>query len=273
VFAAFNLGFLALDIYVAHSFNHFAQREEWVPLLFSVVAPLVLLPGVVTGRLTVGVGRWAGLIVGAASVAIGVLGLVLHLGSAFLARQTLENLVYTAPVAAPLAYTGVGLLLILNRLEPHDSQLWGRWVIGLALAGFAGNFLLSLADHAQNGFFMATEWIPVGAAAFAIGFLLPAVAGPVARAYVRVCYAVMAVQVAVGGAGAVLHLRATLAGPHDRAFDNLVYGAPVFAPLLFANLALLGAIGLWHLSAPSASAPGLRGPSARDALPARSRFR
>ena len=40
-------------------------------------------------------------------------------------------------------------------------------------------------------------------------------------------------------------------------FDNVVHGAPVFAPLLFANLALLSGLGVWTLlgSAPAHEAP------------------
>ena len=45
------------------------------------------------------------------------------------------------------------------------------WVTFFALGGFAGNFVLSLCDHAQNGFFAASEWIPVVAGATAVGFL------------------------------------------------------------------------------------------------------
>jgi hypothetical protein len=38
----------------------------------------------------------------------------------------------------------------------------------------------------------------------------------------------------------------------------LVFGAPVFAPLLFTNMALLAAIGLWAT---------LRGTPRREAMP------
>ncbi len=31
--------------------------------------------------------------------------------------------------------------------------------------------------------------------------------------------------------------------------DNFIYGAPVFAPLLFANLAILALIGIWEMLA------------------------
>ncbi len=44
-FAAGNLGFLALDVYLAHSVNEFRHPAEWVPVVFSALAPLLLLPG------------------------------------------------------------------------------------------------------------------------------------------------------------------------------------------------------------------------------------
>ncbi len=87
------------------------------------------------------------------SVFIGVVGLVLHLKSQFFQEWTLASLVYTAPFAAPLAYTGIGLLLILNRSVDADSREWAEWVVFLALGGFVGNFIFSVTDHAQNGFF------------------------------------------------------------------------------------------------------------------------
>ena len=37
--------------------------------------------------------------------------------------------------------------------------------------------------------------------------------------------------------------------PAESIRDNFIYGAPVFAPLLFANLAILALIGLWEMIA------------------------
>src|SRR5690606_7005875 len=107
-----------------------------------------------------------------ASVLVGIAGLFWQLESVFFHERTLRHLVYTAPFAAPLAYTGLGLLLLLNRLQRADSREWAQWVLVLALGGFIGNFFLSAADHAQNGFFEWTEWIPVISSALAIGVLL-----------------------------------------------------------------------------------------------------
>ena len=51
----------------------------------------------------------------------------------------------------------------------------------MALGGFFGNFVLSLTDHATNGFFLSTEWIPVFSAAVAVGFLICPRLGAVLR--------------------------------------------------------------------------------------------
>ena len=245
-FAAGNLGFLSLDVYLAHAANDFARTLEWVPVIFSAAAALVLLPGAVTGRFQHGAAAGAGWLAGSASVAVGITGMVMHLDAVFFSEQTLKNLVYSAPFVAPLSYVGVGLLLILNRMETRDATEWARWVLFLALAGFVGNFGLSLLDHAQNAFFDWEEWIPVVAAAYAIAFLLVQVLSPRDRLLAWSCLGVMAAQLLVGVAGFVLHAGANIGGTSSP-WENFVYGAPVFAPLLFANLAILAAIGLWEL--------------------------
>ncbi len=243
LFAASNLGFLAVDIYLAHLSNGFRASAEWIPVVFSVVAPLLLAPGLFGGRWRRGAGRAVGYGVGAASIAVGVLGLVYHLQSAFFELFTLKSLVYTAPFAAPLAYAGVGLLLVLDRMLEVRSREWAAWVLLLALGGFAGNLALSLADHAQNGFFSALEWLPVIAAAYGFAFLAVAV-GSRSRAYLTACIWIAALEIGVGVLGFLLHARADWLGAAQPLRDRLLYGAPIFAPLLFADLALLAVIGL-----------------------------
>ena len=49
-FVLVNFGFLALDIYLAHSINHFHHEAEYVPLWFSMAAPPVLLLGLLLGE-------------------------------------------------------------------------------------------------------------------------------------------------------------------------------------------------------------------------------
>jgi len=241
LFAVGNLAFLALDVYLAHLVNDFRHPGEWIPVCFSVIAPVLLLPGLVRRTPL----RMPGFLVGGASVLVGVAGMLFHLSSSFFENQTLHHLVYSAPFVAPLSYAGVGLLLLLNRMVSHDSEEWGLWVIVLGLGGFVGNLALSLLDHAQNGFFEWSEWIPVFAAAYAIGFLVVAMLSRRPEV-ARFCLWVMGVQVSVALLGFVLHLKADLAGTAEPIRDRFIFGAPIFAPLLFADVAVLCAIGLWH---------------------------
>jgi hypothetical protein len=132
----------------------------------------------------------------------------------------------------------------MNRMVAARSAEWARWVILLALGGFFGNFILSLTDHASNGFFARTEWIPVISSAFATGFLLILLAITVTRRFLDVCLVVMLGQAFVGVLGFWFHMRANLIEPGAGIFDKLVNGSPM-APLLFPNLVGLALIGLW----------------------------
>ena len=241
-FVVSNVAFLGVDITLAHAANAFASWVEWAPIAFSLLATLLLLPmacGVRGARL-----RALERALGAASILVGVLGVVLHLRSAFFAQQTLHNLVYSAPFVAPLAYVGVGLVLLLVRSELAGSAELAWWLLLLALGGFVGNLGLSLLDHAQNGFFHWTEWLPVIAAAFGVSFLLSVWCWPDAK-LIRVTQGVLALEAIVGLLGFALHVAADLHRPGIRLVDGMLFGAPAFAPLLFTDLAALGAIALW----------------------------
>lgn len=259
LFALSNLAFLALDVYIAHSTNSFALSAEWIPVLFSSISPLVLIfaiwqqqsiaPSLASSPSTprATLARWLGLLMGGAAILVGVAGLLWHLNSQFFVNATLESLVYTAPFVAPLAYTGVGLLIVLNRMVPPDSKDWGSWVLLLALGGFIGNFVLSVADHAQNGFFEWREWIPVAASALAVGSLCSIIFVDRTTPSLKAGALVMLGQIVVGLLGWYYHFCGIRNSNMDSLWDKVVYGAPVFAPLLFANLALLALIGLWSL--------------------------
>jgi len=244
-FVVANLAFLGVDIFVAHTENAFRDSAEWVPVIFSALAPLLLLPGA-THVGPPRVVRVLDLAVGASAIAVGVLGMVFHLRSAFFLERTLQSLVYSAPFIAPLSYVGVGLLLLLVRLEPSSSRDFGAWILLLALGGFAGNLGLSLFDHAQNDFHSPLEWIPVFAAAFACSFYLVALVGR-ERLMLRWSFGVCAVEAVVGVAGFALHVVEDAHKPAQSLAARFVHGAPAFAPLLFADLALLAAIGLWSM--------------------------
>lgn len=249
LFAASNLAVLAIDIYIAHSVNRFRNPAEYIPLYFSIAAPVALFAVIL---LKWGKGRHAswklvGLVVGWLSLLTGLAGVVFHLESRFFLDNTLKSLTYAAPFAAPLAYSGLGFLLLMNRMVAPRSSDWSKWVVFLALGGFFGNFILSLTDHASNGFFSRTEWIPVGSSALATGFLVTLLLQRVTRRYLDLCVVVMLLQAFVGVLGFWYHLQANLEAPGASFFDKIVNGAPPFAPLLFPNLVWLAFIGLWTL--------------------------
>jgi hypothetical protein len=244
-FVIANFAFLGVDILIAHDANGFRHPAEWAPIVFSALAPWLLIPGALrigSARVT----RRLDILVGVAGIVLGVLGMAFHLSSAFFADRTLRSLVYSAPFAAPLAYVGVGLLLLLVRLESPDSMAVGQWSMLLALGGFGGNFVLSLLDHAQNSFFRGTEWVPVVAAAYACGFLAVALFGG-GRSMLRACLGMCAVQAVVGMVGFVLHVLSNANRTSPSVAKRFVYGAPAFAPLLFTNLAVLAALAAWTM--------------------------
>jgi hypothetical protein len=245
----FNFLALAFDIYLAHSTNDFRRESEYVPLYFSALAPLVLLAGLVARERSGQRAVWRDLghLVGWLAVVIGLAGVILHLDSRFFYDRTIKSLTYAAPFAAPLAYTGLGLLLILDRMVRAETAEWAYWVLLLALGGFAGNFVFSLTDHATNGFFRPVEWLPVASSAFAVSFLSVPFLVRVGRRFLRLAALVLALQAAVGVLGFFLHVAADFEGPSSSAFENVVHGAPPFAPLLFPNLVLLGLIALYAL--------------------------
>lgn len=264
LFAIGNIGFLAVDVAVAHQMNAFEHPAEYVPVAFSLAcAPLLLVAMLIGGpepatkrRRPEGYAPWraslargAGLLVGFGSLVVGIAGLILHLRGDFFHDMTLKNLVYTAPFAAPLAYAGLGLLVMLNRMVDGRTKEWAAWVVVLAAGGWAGNFVLSLADHAQNGFFHPSEWASVIGAAVAFGFLTAVVAVPDNRPLRAVAAVVTAIQLAIGLVGFGLHVYANVVRPSATLWASFLYGAPAFAPLLFDDLAILGLLGLWALEA------------------------
>ena len=249
LFVTVNLAFLAADIYIAHSVNHFAKSAEYIPLYYSMAAPIGLAVVIALRWWKKMEAPWrdVGHFIGWIAILVGLGGVLYHLQSRFFLDRTLKSLTYAAPFAAPLAYAGLGFLLVANRMVAARTAEWARWILLLALGGFFGNFVLSLTDHASNAFFAKTEWIPVISSAFATGFLIVPLIMKVGRRFLDVCFVVLIVQALVGVLGFWFHIEANLVAPGHNFFDKLVNGAPPMAPLLFPNLVGLALIGLWAL--------------------------
>jgi hypothetical protein len=248
-FVAFNFLCLTGDTVLAHSENQFRNSAEYVPVCASPIAFLLVIAALAfrakdfASRTSVALGHLAGWL----AIVVGVAGVIYHLDSSFFAERTLRSLTYAAPFAAPLSYVGLGCLLLMNRMVSPRSPEWPQWIVFFAMGGFAGNFVLSLTDHAVNGFYRPTEWIPVVSSALAVGFLFAELIFRHGRGFLRLCAIVLLLQVVVGVGGFFLHLLADLNGPAGSLYHNVIHGAPPFAPLLLPNLSLLGCIGLFTL--------------------------
>ena len=153
---------------------HFRHPAEWTPLGFSFAATCLLVPMMFGARHSLW--RVIERVVAVGAIALGVLGVLFHLQSAFSQEQTLHSLVYSAPFVAPLAYVGVGLLLLLVRSDAADSRELGSWLTLLALAGFVlvvaaavgllGSVLHLIADLRQPAVLLRDR-LRFGAPAFA----------------------------------------------------------------------------------------------------------
>lgn len=258
VYCLANLSFLSLDIIIAHSVNDFRRPQEYIPLIFSLLTPFLLGSAIVAWLRYRNLFWWRslGYVVGWTAVIVGIAGVIFHLDSRFFYERTLKSLVYAAPFVAPLAYAGLGLLLILNRMVDTRSdsgpsaariEEWARWVLLLALGGLFGNFVLSLADHSDNAFFNPVEWVAVVTAAFTFTTVLVVFWMQVDRAYLKLCAGVLAVNGTVGVIGFGLHNLANLEGPSSF-LRNIRYNTPPVAPLLFPVLSVLALIALWVLA-------------------------
>ncbi len=246
LFILANFAFLVLDIWIAHYINQFAHAAEWLPFYFSIFASLSLSVTLFSKKLGTNLRYYIQLVIAYASILLGIAGMYFHLESQFFTNLTLKSLVYTAPFVAPLSYSGLGFLLLLNNsdMQQKDAKRWAQWLIFLAYAAFGAIFILAICDHAQNDFFHITEWIPVGASALALGFLSMPVMFEAFPAILRYCRYIMYGMAFTGLLGFLLHFISLMQNFGSHFFPNFVYGAPLLAPLLFTNVAFLAILGL-----------------------------
>ena len=243
-FALVNLAFLTLDIYLAHSVNQFRSPAEYVPLYFSAGRPVVLLVALVLAPSRARWRCWGSWSAGCRGGRRDRRGPAP--GQPLLPGADHSKPGLRGPVRRP---AGLHRGRVAAPHEPNGGfEFGGVAAVGaaFALGGFVGNFVFSLTDHAENGFFNPLEWVSVVASALAVGFLTVPLMKQVSRQFVDLCGAVLLFESIIGIWGFLLHARGNLIGPSVHAWDNFIYGAPPMAPLLFPNLMVLGMIAVWR---------------------------
>jgi hypothetical protein len=201
-----------------------------------------------------------------ASAVVGLLGTYLHLIRAILPyapagqQASVNMIVWAPPFLGPLTFALVGLLGLSAAWveDPSDSGvlvlLGGRrlhlpysktrayfLIVGL---GILATVISSVLDHARTGFINPWLWVPTAAGVFGVvvAILLGLLDTPT-RMDLIVYTATMLLLIGVGTLGAVLHINDNLS-LRVVVIERFIRGAPVLAPLLFANMGSLGLIVL-----------------------------
>ena len=266
--AAVNEIILGLDTYLAHSISGTIRSGEWVPIFFGPAAGVLLF---VAGLIALRKRLLANLIASGvflASVAVGILGSYYHLhriiliGAPVGEQLTAQLILYGPPVLGPLTFALVAVLGISAawQEEPADSgrlHLFGNLRVQMPLSKTRAYFFLvavfilvtllsSVIDHAKTNFENSWLWIPTIVGSFAV--LVTTAMGAYARLErgdLVTYLAAMGLLAGVGLVGAGLHIQHNLVSQGTIVDERFIHGAPLLAPLLYANMAVLGVIVLF----------------------------
>lgn len=202
----FNFLFVGVDVLMAHSENH-VFRWALIPVIFSPVAVLAIL-ALLMFRESMAVRR-AFTAVMWCGVGVGVAGTFFHLtGNATGGQESLHRLLI------------------------------------LAGPGFACAVVAAFLDHGRLGFMPVYTLIPLVSGTLAAGSCFYLARHRAARAETRIHLYLMALSVVVGLVGFGFHVAGDLVGTENIVWARLLYRNPVLGPLLFCDLALLGALSL-----------------------------
>jgi hypothetical protein len=265
--AATNEIFLGIDIYLAHNISGTIVPNEWIPIIFGPIAGgLLLLAGLVALRRRPLATVIATLVL-AGSIIVGLMGAYFHLARAILPaapvgeRVTVNLLVWAPPILGPLMFALVGILGISAAWveDPPDSGrlvlLGGRRLqlpysktrayFFMVSMGALATVISSVLDHARTDFENPWLWLPTLAGVFATAAaaVLGAVEKP-SRGELYTYMGAMLLLMLVGLIGLILHIEANLLASGTFVGERFIRGAPFLAPLLFANIGMLGLLVL-----------------------------
>lgn len=143
-----------------------------------------------------------------------------------------------------------GSRLLPQKLKPHEISIVqelreGRFQRHLAATTAAAAFFSgveALYSHYKNNFKYKAQWSPIVIAAALVGTALAAVGSP--RVAKKLLPVVSSLAIADGTVGLFYHARgvARRSGGLKHPVYNVMYGPPIFAPLLFAACGFLGVL-------------------------------
>lgn len=260
---AFNEFMLAVEIYLAHSISGTIVPYEWIPIIFGLIAGVILgFAGIIALR-NRPLAIWISIPTFLASIAVGLLGAYFHISRAVLAgapagqQVSISLTIWAPPVLAPLTFALIGVLgasaiwveqpvdsgtLVLfggRRLQLPYSKTRG-YFIWVSMAMLA-TLISSVLDHARTDFENPWLWIPTAAGILGVVVSLGiSFVNKPNRGDIWVYLASMVTIIIVAVIGSVLHALSNLAVNNAIVGERFIRGAPILAPLLFADIASFG---------------------------------
>jgi hypothetical protein len=261
-----------LEVSYEHYKGSYGQKVMWTPVVMSGAMTGAGVAGFLSPRAARTVLRWTS----AATLLDSVAGFYFHVRGIARKpggwRMPVANIVMGPPIFAPLLFgvsAYLGLIASCLRAEeapefelstdslhdwlthlsrrkttPWSSQLrMGRYQRHLALATVLGAFFSGFEafySHYKNNFRYAAQWTPI---AIAPALMLAAATSIKSSKAARTWLPAMSIlAIADGGAGFFFHVRGIMRRPGGLKTPvyNVLYGPPVFAPLLFAACGALG---------------------------------
>jgi hypothetical protein len=274
--AAVNEIFLSVDIFLAHGLNGQILRNEWIPIIFGIVAGfLLLLAGLIAFRQRPFATILANLVF-VSSIIVGLLGIYFHVsrtaipGGPLGQPGTVSALIWAPPILGPFVFALVGVLGISAAWieEPTDSgrlRLLAKRHVQMPYSktrayffivsiGILVTLISSVLDHARFNFENPWVWLPTMAGIFStvVAAVLGIIERPT-RADLTVYTVAMLMLILVGMVGFVLHLNSNLVAQGTIVVERFLRGSPSLAPMLFANMGLLGLLVLLAPAEPDKS--------------------
>ncbi len=259
IFVGINLFFTGIDVALAHSINSFVPVYEWIPIYFF---PLGAMSCFVISFQT-SPKKWSALIhisLMVVGILVGVIGTAFHMNAVLnpLGHLSWAWIVFGSPILAPLAFAGISLLGLYGITEemsdqpgmlnvpgiglfhaPISRDKHFLWLVGL---GFGASAVTSIIDHAQYGY-NVYKLIAIVFGLFATSVVLTiALSKEWTKRDELVYFWTMIAAIVVGVLGFGFHLSADLAGTGEISLERMLVFAPVFAPLLYSDLGMLGLI-------------------------------
>lgn len=265
--AAINQLFIGIDIYLAHSISGGIKPNEWIPIIFGLIAGfLLLVAGLIALRNRPLATIMANLVF-IASIVIGVMGAYFHLNRTLLleavmsGQETVTALIWAPPIIGPMFFIlisilGISAAWIESPVDSGKLQLLGNRTIQMPYSKTRAYFFIvaifilatlisSVLDHARFEFENPWVWLPVAAGLFGTTTCL--FLGVIEKpnpSDITVHTVAMILLILVGLIGFVLHTESSLTPSGTIIIERFLRGSPLLAPMLFANVGLMGLLVL-----------------------------